>query len=172
MNNLPRLAIWLRDFWRKHLLLFTVAGPLRNYTGFPIYFLPVPRASPERFRLSRNAASGPETKARGKTFRRKARSSSESVKPHADLVQIYDQGQAKLEISVPPRTHLPCPLRKLEALHRLHHRLRGDAQLLHHNATRGAETKAIDSDDASVLAHILPPQSSHPGLDGNTLPAR
>ena len=48
---------WLSGSTSARGASLTVARPLRIHTGFPIYFLPVPRASPERPRLSRGARS-------------------------------------------------------------------------------------------------------------------
>src|SRR6478609_2141690 len=45
------------------------------------------------------------------------------------------------------------------------HRFRSDAQLLHRDVARGAETETVDADNLAVEADILAPKPGYTGLD-------
>ena len=153
----PSLAGILNFFsgWQSGLALnfhkgHTVAGPLRVFTGFPIYFLPVPRASQGDLGSPKGLQSPPDLPLRQEPFRES--SPFPQVGPRASGT-----------------SRVLKKFRVLEILDCLHHLVCRNAKLLHDNVAWRTESETVNANHMPGCSNVFPPEVGDPRLDGDPL---
>ena len=153
----PSLAGILNFFsgWQSGLALnfhkgHTVAGPLRVFTGFPIYFLPVPRASQGDLGSPKGAAHSNRPASGARTLSRKFALSASWAQSLRDQPRIGK-------------------FRVLEILDCLHHLVCRNAKLLHDNVAWRTESETVNANHMPGCSNVFPPEVGDPRLDGDPL---